>query len=200
MENYQHYAEKFYDLIKLNNEFREYDFKKNLEIKTHLCEAAEKLADEEDVISAFHQLQKLHQEFRNTGPVAKELREDIWTRFKTASTAVNRRHQQHFEALKEKEQRNLDEKTVICEIVEAMEYDTFTTFQDWETKLRKSLLCKLNGNNWLRTSKMNVKIFERFRAACDEFSNAKPSSSNPSRKVWQAIWKRRKHYVKKQKH
>lgn len=102
MENYQHYAEKFYDLIKLNNEFREYDFKKNLEIKTHLCEAAEKLADEEDVISAFHQLQKLHQEFRNTGPVAKELREDIWTRFKTASTAVNRRHQQHFEALKEK--------------------------------------------------------------------------------------------------
>ena len=124
-KNYQHYAEKFYDLIKLNNEFREYDFKKNLEIKTHLCEAAEKLADEEDVISAFHQLQKLHQEFRNTGPVAKELREDIWTRFKTASTAVNRRHQQHFEALKEKEQRNLDEKTVICEIVEAMEYDTF---------------------------------------------------------------------------
>ena len=117
-------------MIKLNNEFRESDFKKNLEIKTHLCEAAEKLADEEDVISAFHQLQKLHQEFRNTGPVAKELREDIWTRFKTASTAVNRRHQQHFEALKEKEQRNLDEKTVICEIVEAMEYDTFTTFQD----------------------------------------------------------------------
>lgn len=95
------------------------------------------MADEEDVISAFHQLQKLHQEFRNTGPVAKELREDIWTRFKTASTAVNRRHQQHFEALKEKEQRNLDEKTVICEIVEAMEYDTFTTFQDWENKTQE---------------------------------------------------------------
>ena len=93
---------KFYDLIKLNNEFREYDFKKNLEIKLHLCEAAEKLANEEDIISAFHQLQKLHQEFRDTGPVAKELREEIWTRFKTASTTVNRRHQQHFEALKEK--------------------------------------------------------------------------------------------------
>ena len=120
-KNYQLYVEKFYDLLKLNNEFREYDFKKNLEIKTHLCEAAEKLADEEDVVSAFHQLQKLHQEFRDTGPVAKELRDEIWNRFKAASTAVNRRHQQHFEALKESEQHNLDQKTVICEIVEAIE-------------------------------------------------------------------------------
>lgn len=155
------------------------------------------MADEEDVISAFHQLQKLHQEFRNTGPVAKELREDIWTRFKTASTAVNRRHQQHFEALKEKEQRNLDEKTVICEIVEAMEYDTFTTFQDWENKTQEIIALQAKWKTiGYAPQKMNVKIFERFRAACDEFSNAKPSSSNPSRKVWQAIWKRRKHYVK----
>ena len=100
-KNYQLYVEKFYDLLKLNNEFREYDFKKNLEIKNHLCEAAEKLADEADVVSAFHQLQKLHQEFRDTGPVAKELRDEIWARFKAASTTVNRRHQQHFEALKE---------------------------------------------------------------------------------------------------
>ena len=114
------YVEKFYDLLKLNNEFREYDFKKNLEIKTHLCEAAEKLADEADVVSAFHQLQKLHQEFRDTGPVAKELRDEIWARFKAASTTVNRRHQQHFEALKEVEQHNLDQKTVICEIIEAI--------------------------------------------------------------------------------
>ena len=106
-KNYQLYVEKFYDLLKLNNEFREYDFKKNLEIKTHLCEAAEKLADEEDVVSAFHQLQKLHQEFRDTGPVAKELRDEIWNRFKAASTAVNRRHQQHFESLKEAEQLSL---------------------------------------------------------------------------------------------
>ena len=173
-KNYQHYAEKFYDLIKLNNEFREYDFKKNLEIKTHLCEAAEKLADEEDVISAFHQLQKLHQEFRNTGPVAKELREDIWTRFKTASTAVNRRHQQHFEALKEKEQRNLDEKTVICEIVEAMEYDTFTTFQDWENKTQEIIALQAKWKTiGYAPQKMNVKIFERFRAACDEFFKRK---------------------------
>ena len=173
-KNYQHYAEKFYDLIKLNNEFREYDFKKNLEIKTHLCEAAEKLADEEDAISAFHQLQKLHQEFRNTGPVAKELREDIWTRFKTASTAVNRRHQQHFEALKEKEQRNLDEKTVICEIVEAMEYDTFTTFQDWENKTQEIIALQAKWKTiGYAPQKMNVKIFERFRAACDEFFKRK---------------------------
>ena len=173
-KNYQHYAEKFYDLIKLNNEFREYDFKKNLEIKTHLCEAAEKLADEEDVISAFHQLQKLHQEFRNTGPVAKELREDIWTRFKTASTAVNRRHQQHFEALKEKEQRNLDEKTVICEIVEAMEYDTFTTFQDWENKTQEIIALQAKWKTiGYAPQKMNVKIFERFRRACDDFFKKK---------------------------
>ena len=173
-KNYQLYVEKFYDLLKLNNEFREYDFKKNLEIKTHLCEAAEKLADEEDVISAFHQLQKLHQEFRNTGPVAKELREDIWTRFKTASTAVNRRHQQHFEALKEKEQRNLDEKTVICEIVEAMEYDTFTTFQDWENKTQEIIALQAKWKTiGYAPQKMNVKIFERFRAACDEFFKRK---------------------------
>ena len=122
--SYQLYTEKFYDMVKLNNEFREYDFKKNLEQKTHLCEAAEKLAEETDVISAFHQLQKLHQEFRAIGPVAKELRESLWARFKAASTVINRRHQQHFEELKEKEQNNLDQKTVICEIVESMEYDT----------------------------------------------------------------------------
>ena len=173
-KNYQHYAEKFYDLIKLNNEFREYDFKKNLEIKTHLCEAAEKLADEEDVISAFHQLQKLHQEFRNTGPVAKELREDIWTRFKTASTAVNRRHQQHFEALKESEQHNLDQKTVICEIVEAIEYDELKTFSAWENKTQEVIALQ---NKWktigFAPQKMNVKIFERFRHACDDFFKKK---------------------------
>ena len=173
-KNYQLYVEKFYDLLKLNNEFREYDFKKNLEIKNHLCEAAEKLADEADVVSAFHQLQKLHQEFRDTGPVAKELREEIWTRFKTASTTVNRRHQQHFEALKEKEQRNLDEKTVICEIVETMEYDTFTTFQDWENKTQEVIALQAKWKTiGYAPQKMNVKIFERFRSACDEFFKRK---------------------------
>lgn len=100
MENYQLYVEQFYDQLRLNHEFRAYDFKKNLEIKTALCEAAEKLAEVEDPVSAFHQLQKLHQEFRETGPVAKELREEIWKRFKDASTVVNKRHQDHFEELK----------------------------------------------------------------------------------------------------
>ncbi len=173
-KSYQLYAEKFYDLIKLNNEFREYDFKKNLEIKTHLCEAAEKLAEETDVISAFHQLQKLHQEFRNAGPVAKELREGIWERFKAASTAVNRRHQQHFEAIKEKEQRNLDEKTVICEIVEGFEYDTFTSFQDWDDKTQEVIALQAKWKTiGYAPQKMNVKIFERFRSACDVFFKRK---------------------------
>ena len=118
--NYQLYVEQFYDLLKLNSEAREYDFKKNLELKTKLCEAAEKLADETDVISAFHQLQKLHQEYRETGPVAKELREDIWNRFKAASTVINKRHQQHFEELRAKEEDNLARKTALCEKVEAI--------------------------------------------------------------------------------
>lgn len=173
-KSYQLYAEKFYDLIKLNNEFREYDFKKNLEIKLHLCEAAEKLAKEEDVISAFHQLQKLHQEFREAGPVAKEQREEIWTRFKAASTIVNRRHQQHFEGIKEKEQRNLDEKTVICEIVESMEYDKMMTFQDWHDRTEEVLALQAKWKTiGFAPQKMNTKIFERFRAACDEFFRRK---------------------------
>ena len=173
-KNYQLYVEKFYDLLKLNNEFREYDFKKNLEIKTHLCEAAEKLADEADVVSAFHQLQKLHQEFRDTGPVAKELRDEIWARFKVASTAVNRRHQQHFEALKEVEQHNLDQKTVICGIIETSDYKELTNFASWESKTQEVIALQ---NKWktigFAPQKMNVKIFERFRKACDEFFRKK---------------------------
>ena len=173
-KSYQLYAEKFYDLIKLNNEFREYDFKKNQEIKIHLCESAEKLAEEEDVVSAFHQLQKLHQEFRETGPVAKEQREEIWARFKAASTIVNKRHQQHFENIKEKEQRNLDEKTVICEIVESMEYDKIQTFQDWHDKTEEILALQAKWKTiGFAPQKMNTKIFERFRTACDEFFKRK---------------------------
>ena len=173
-KSYQLYVEKFYDLLKLNNEFREYDFKKNLEIKTHLCEAAEKLAEEPDVVSAFHQLQKLHQEFRDTGPVAKELRDEIWNRFKAASTAVNRRHQQHFEALKEVEQHNLDQKTVICEIIEAIDYNELTNFAAWDNKTQEIIALQ---NKWktigFAPQKMNIKIFERFRKACDEFFRKK---------------------------
>lgn len=173
-KSYQLYTEKFYDMVKLNNEFREYDFKKNLEQKIHLCEAAEKLAEEPDVVSAFHQLQKLHQEFRSIGPVAKDLRENIWARFKAASTAVNRRHQQHFETLKEKEQNNLDQKTVICEIAESMDYDNLKTFADWENKTQEILALQAKWKTiGYAPQKMNVKIFERFRAACDEFFKRK---------------------------
>ena len=172
--NYQLNVEKFYDILKINNEFRDYDFKKNLEIKTKLCEAAEKLQDVADVISAFHQLQKFHQEFRDTGPVTKELREDIWTRFKAASTLINKRHQEYFEKLKEQEQNNLDAKTVICEIVEASEYDTLKTFADWDAKTKE--IIKLQAK-WKTIGyapiKMNTKIFERFRGDCDDFFKKK---------------------------
>lgn len=173
-KNYQLYVEKFYDLLKLNNEFREYDFKKNLEIKTHLCEAAEKLAEEPDAVSAFFQLQKLHQDFKETGPVAKELREEIWARFKAASTVVNRRHQQHFDSLKEAEQKNLDQKTVICEIVEGIDYEQLANFAAWEDKTQEVIALQ---NKWKTIGyaplKINQKIYERFRTACDEFFHRK---------------------------
>ena len=168
--NYQLYVEQFYDLLKLNSEAREYDFKKNLETKTRLCEAAEKLADEEDVISAFHQLQELHQQYRETGPVAKELREEIWTRFKAASTVINKRHQQHFESLRAQEEENLAKKTALCEQVEAIAKEEKKGASDWEKSTKQIIEIQ---NEWktigFAPQKMNVKIFERFRAACDDF-------------------------------
>lgn len=173
-KSYQHYVEKFYDILKLNNEFRDYDFKKNLEIKLRLCEAAEKLAEETDVVSAFHQLQKLHQEFRDTGPVAKDLRDEIWNRFKAASTIVNRQHQQHFEELKEAEQHNLDQKSVICEIVETIDYNNLKTFAAWEEQTQEIIALQAKWKTiGFAPQKMNVKIFERFRKACDEFFKKK---------------------------
>ena len=181
-----------------DNEFREYDFKKNLEQKTRLCEAAEKLAEEPDVISAFHQLQKLHQEFRAIGPVAKDLREEIWSRFKAASTVVNKRHQQHFEELKEKEQNNLDQKTVICEIVEGMEYDTFTTFADWEDKTNEILALQAKWKTiGYAPQKMNVKIFERFRAACDEFFRRKAAFFKSVKETMAANLEKKKAFCEK---
>ena len=168
--NYQLYVEQFYDLLKLNSEAREYDFKKNLEAKTRLCEAAERLADEPDVISAFHQLQKLHQEYRETGPVSKELREDIWNRFKAASTIINKRHQQHFEALRSKEEENLARKTALCEKVEAIATAESKGSAEWEKRTKEIIDIQAEWKTiGFAPQKMNVKIFERFRAACDEF-------------------------------
>lgn len=172
--NYQLYVEQYYDLLKLNNEAREYDFKKNLEIKTHLCEAAEKLADENDVISAFHQLQKLHQEYRETGPVAKELREEIWARFKAASTVINKRHQQHFEELRSKEEENLTKKTALCEKVEEIAKEEIKNAGDWDKKTKEIIAIQAEWKTiGFAPQKMNVKIFERFCAACDDFFGRK---------------------------
>ena len=172
--NYQLYVEQFYDLLKLNSEAREYDFKKNLELKTKLCEAAEKLADESDIISAFHQLQKLHQEYRETGPVAKELREEIWTRFKAASTVINKRHQQHFEELRAKEEDNLARKTALCEKVEAIAAEENKGSSDWERHTKEIIDVQTEWKTiGFAPQKMNVKIFERFRAACDDFFGRK---------------------------
>ena len=172
--NYQLYVEQFYDLLKLNIEAREYDFKKNLEKKTKLCEAAEKLADEEDVISAFHQLQDLHQEFRETGPVAKELREEVWTRFKAASTVINKRHQQHFESLRAKEEENLARKTELCEKVETIAKEENKGSADWERHTKEIIDIQTEWKTiGFAPQKMNVKIFERFRAACDDFFGRK---------------------------
>ena len=173
-KTYQVYVEQFYDTLKLNNEFRAYDFKKNLELKTALCESAEKLAEETDVISAFRKLQQLHQEFREIGPVATELREEIWTRFKDASTVVNKRHQDHFKKRKEEEQNNLDQKTALCEAVEAIELDSITSFNDWNAKTEEITAMQAKWKTiGYAPQKMNVKIFERFRAACDKFFQAK---------------------------
>ena len=168
--NYQLYVEQFYDLLKLNSEARELDFKKNLEAKTRLCEAAEKLADEADVISAFHQLQKLHQEYREIGPVSKELREEIWQRFKAASTVINKRHQQHFEDLRAREEDNLNKKTAHCEKVEANNAQEKKSSADWERHTQEIIDIQAEWKTiGFAPQKMNVKIFERFRAACDDF-------------------------------
>ena len=172
--NYQLYVEQFYDLLKLNSEAREYDFKKNLEIKNRLCEAAEKLADEPDVISAFHQLQKLHQEYRETGPVAKDLRDEIWTRFKAASTVINKKHQQHFDNLRSKEEENLARKTELCEKVEAIAKEENKGAGDWERHTKQIIDLQAEWKTiGFAPQKMNVKIFERFRAACDDFFGRK---------------------------
>ena len=196
--NYQLYVEQFYDMLKLNSELREYDFKKNLEIKTKLCEAAEKLAEQEDLISAFHQLQKLHQEYRETGPVAKELRDEIWNRFKAASTVINKKHQQHFEELRAKEEENLAKKTALCEQAEAIASGDKKSSADWE-KLTKDMMAlqaewKTIG---FAPQKMNVKIFDRFRAACDTFFNAKTEYFKEIKEAYKANAEKKRALIEK---
>ncbi len=173
-KTYQLYVEQFYDLLNLNREAREYDFKKNLEQKTRLCEEAEKLAEETDVISAFHQLQELHAQYRETGPVAKDLRDEIWTRFKNASTVINKKHQQHFEELRAREEENLTKKTALCEKVEAIAQEENKGTADWEKHSQEIIAIQQEWKTiGFAPQKMNVKIFERFRTACDDFFGRK---------------------------
>ena len=199
-KNYQLYVEKFYDLLKLNNEFREYDFKKNLEAKTKLCEAAEKLDEEEDVISAFHQLQELHAQYREIGPVAKELREQIWSRFKAASTVINKKHQQHFEQLRAKEEENLEKKTALCEKIEAINQQQYKLASEWE-KVTKEVIGL--QSEWKKIGfapqKMNVKIFERFRTANDEFFAKKAEYFKVLKEEYAANTEKKKALIEKAK-
>ena len=172
--SYKLCLEQFYDLLKLNFEAREYDFKKNLEAKTALCEAAEKLGNEEDVISAFHSLQELHNQFREIGPVAKELREEIWQRFKAASSIVNKRHAEHFDNIRKQEEENLEKKAELCEKVELINIEELKNSNDWEAKTKEIVDIQADWKKiGFAPKSMNVKIFERFRAACDRFFSAK---------------------------
>lgn len=184
-KNYQLYVEQFYDQLRLNHEMRAYDFKKNLEMKTHLCEAAEKLADVEDPIAAFHQLQVLHQQYRETGPVAKELREDIWKRFKNASTVVNKRHQEYFESLKAQEEANLQKKTELCEKVETLDLSNLRTYLQWEEVTKQVLALQAEWKNiGFTPRKISAEIYERFRTACDNFFKAKTTYFKQSREKY----------------
>lgn len=199
-KNYQLYVEQFYDMLKLNGEAREYDFKKNLEAKTQLCEAAEKLNEEEDVISAFHQLQNLHQQYREIGPVAKELREQIWERFKAASTVINKKHQQHFEDLRAKEEENLAKKTALCEKVEAANQGEYKTAKDWEKVTQEIIEIQKEWRTiGFAPQKMNVKIFERFRIANDEFFNKKAEFFKGLKDTYSANLEKKQQLVNKAK-
>lgn len=196
--NYQLYVEQFYDLLNLNREAREYDFKKNLEKKTQLCEAAEKLADEQDVISAFHQLQDLHQEYRETGPVEKELREQIWQRFKAASTVINKRHQQHFEEIRAEEEENLVKKTTLCEKVEDIVRQERKNTGDWDSQSKEIIALQQEWKTiGFTPQKMNTKIFERFRAACDEFFTKKGEYFKELKEKYAENAKRKQELVEK---
>ena len=196
--NYQLYVEQFYDLLKLNSEAREYDFKKNLEAKTALCEAAEKLDEEPDVISAFHQLQDLHQQYREIGPVAKELREQIWSRFKAARTVINKKHQQYFEEIRAKEEKNLEQKTALCEKLEAIDLDAIKTAAQWETTTKEVIAMQQEWREiGFAPQKMNVKIFERFRTINDVFFSKKAEFFKELKSQYSSNLEKKQELVKK---
>jgi len=197
-KKYQMEIERFYDLLKINNEFREYDFKKNLEIKTALCESAEKLAEESDVVIAFRQLQKLHEDWRETGPVAKDFREDIWNRFKNASSIINKNHQGFFERLKTIESENLTQKTAICEALEAIDFTLLKSYKDWDAKTAEIIHLQ---EQWkaigFAPKKVNIKVFERFRSTCDNFFRQKSEFYKASKDVLNQNLEKKKNLCEK---
>ena len=196
--SYQIQNERFYNLIKINNQFRDYDYKKNLELKTGLCETVEKLADEPDAISAYHQSQKLYLQWREIGPVAREFREELWARFKAASAVINKKHQVHFEGLKEKEEENLKEKTKLCEIVEAIDCESLKSFNDWDKKTKEVIELQ---NKWrtigFATKKHSNKIFDRFRSACDAYFKKKSAFYKSMKKEFEKNYQLKKALIEK---
>lgn len=192
-KEYQYLSEKFYDLMKINNELRDYDFKKNLELKQELINAVEKLHSKKDIVAAFYQLQYFHQEWREIGPVAKELREEIWLRFKEASAVINKKHQEHFEAVRAIEQRNLEEKTAICEEIEAVDFYSFTKADQWnEQHQRITTLQDKWKSVGFAPRKSNDKIYERFKNACNAFFTAKAAFYGEMRGEQEANLKKKK--------
>lgn len=173
-KSYQQAIENFYDLLKINKELRDYDFKKNLEIKQQLCEEAEALDEENDVISAFKKLQVLHDKWRETGPVAKDIREQLWARFKAASSVVNKKHQSFFEERKASEKENADAKTALCEAIEKIDIETLKTYASWDEATKQIIGLQ---EEWKKlgfaSRKVNTALFTRFRKSCDEFFTAK---------------------------
>ena len=173
-DTYQLYVEQFYDMVKINRELRDLDFKKNLEAKEKFCEAAEKLAEKENVVDAFKELQKLHEQWKEYGPVAKQFREDIWNRFKAATAVINKKYQAYFEGQKEQYAENLAAKTLLCEKVEAIAEKEIKSSGEWNdcTKEIEEIQKQWKGIGYA-SKKENQRIYERFRAACDKFFDRK---------------------------
>ena len=173
-ETYNLHIERFYDFVKINKELRDLDLKKNYQAKLDLCEAAEALAEQENIVEAFRKLQKYHDQWREIGPVATEQKEAIWERFKAASSIINRRHQEHFESLKQEQLANLERKTALCEAAELLIANAPTSHKEWN-KAGESLM-ELQ-NQWrtigFAPKKENTKIYDRFRSACDRFFELK---------------------------
>lgn len=183
-KQYNIYQEKFWDLIKINNEFREYDFKKNLEAKTLICEAAERLADVEDVVSAFQQLQKFHAEWHELGPVAREHRDAIWNRFKEASSVINKKHQGHFDSIRKIEEENQAAKTALCEKIEAFDFKSLSTYKAWDDATQTILAWQEEWRTLgFAPRKTNQQLFERYRSVCDAFFAAKNEFYKASKSV-----------------